>query len=255
LLQNQQERWGGQYLNTHIPRSSAVLDVLARSGVLAHVSWLTDDKKPPKSVRGMIGKGIGLAGHQGATTVNSVLAGQVKKQAMKRLEGGLRRGSRNFEAGRRIYKVLVEAMNNTAQHAGQPGREPWWLCVSEGVEGGIEVSFLDLGKGIVKTLPLTAQENIRQLLGRGASDAELLHDVVSGRLDLLLSRSGTRLPYRGNGFIEMDRAVREGYFRRLVIVANRAMVDMGEDCPRSLHAGAELSGTLIHLEVGRKPEG
>lgn len=251
LLMNQRTRWGTELFRTEIPRSRSVLRKLAQTGVLSHVRWVTTTGRAPRFIVKEIAHSEGIADQCGGSEANSELAARVKRFAAKKIGPG-RRGTWAWEAGRLIFKVLLEAMNNTTQHAAkEPTTEPWWLSVYSGRTGEVEVAFVDFGVGVIETLRVKRIELLKQAFGGGPTDLDLLRDLITGRLDFLLSSSGTGLPYRGNGLVEMERAVKEGYFRRLTIIANGALVDSTGSIGINLDAGSNFSGTLIHFVVPR----
>lgn len=236
-------------LTTTLPKKHGVMAFLADSGVLGHVGWVTTNGRPPARIAARMSKSSGLVEKEGRIEVAATRADEVSGYVVQTFEDNPVRGSRGWQQGRSVYKILIELMNNTAQHAGTPGTQRWWVAARRTGRGAIEVAFLDLGAGVVRTLRRRVAENVKEKAGLGTDDAALLEDLMSGKLQHILTRSATGLPSRGNGFQEMRRAVSDRAFASLTILANGALCRLLSSGMQTDRLTAALPGTLVHFEV------
>lgn len=239
----------GARFTTDIPRSPQAMDFLAHSGVLAHVGWVTPNGRPPRRIRVQMARASGVVEKEGQIEVGASRAQAITRYVQSIFVDSRSRGSRGWNVGRAVYKVLIELMNNTAQHAGTPGTQRWWVAARRTPSGAVEVSFLDLGAGVVRTLRRRLTESLKEAFGHAATDATLLEDLMTSRLQHILTLSATGLPSRGNGFQEMQRAVANHSFKLLTIVANGAICRLQPSTPLTGRLASPLAGTLVHFVV------
>lgn len=243
-------KWpGGALLTTTIPKKHRVMNFLADSGLLSHVGWVTTNGRPPPRVAARMAQSSGLVEKAGRIEVAAVLAEGFTTYVKSNFGDGGGRGTPSWRAGRSVYKILVELMNNTAQHAGTPGTQRWWAAARRSRRGAVELAFLDLGRGVVRTLRPRLSESVKKFVGRAASDDALLSDLMHGRLQHILTRSATGLPSRGNGFQEMRRAVADQAFSSLTIAANGALCRLLPSSTTTASVAPALAGTLVHFVV------
>jgi hypothetical protein len=154
------------------------------------------------------------------------------------------------------YSTLVEAMNNTREHAAyaerrgfrrgkslaQPGQAiRWWAGAYYDEETGRgSFTLLDHGVGILNSVHV---QPFRKLyIQRGLDESRLLEAVLGG---LIRSRTGKRT--RGKGLPHMRMLAELGRLANLTIVAGRAFGSVGEG--RYVTLRSSFPGTLIHWEL------
>jgi hypothetical protein len=156
---------------------------------------------------------------------------------------------------RNSYKVLVECMANTRNHASRKLRggrrsapEKWYVHVYfDEARGVVCFCFADVGSGIIRSLQLDPSAKLRKVvmsLLRGSGHTAVLRDVLEGRI-----KSSTQFENRGLGLPKIASLAKAGYMRRLVIISNRAHLDCVDDSGSD--TVQEFSGTLLYWEVGK----
>lgn len=141
-----------------------------------------------------------------------------------------------------IQRAIVEAMNNTENHAagGRKDQERWWLsvCCEDDVA---RFCFFDNGVGIFESLKRDGfLDKVKRVLGR-EDLPDFLRRVLAGEVE-----SSTGLRYRGKGLPKIALARRRNQFRRLVICSNSVFADVDADDFRRLPVS--FSGTLLYWE-------
>jgi hypothetical protein len=142
------------------------------------------------------------------------------------------------------YRVLIEGMNNTHNHASgkHHEREIWWATVyADSSQSRISFAFLDTGVGIFKSIRLDAIRKIYQSIGI-SNRSDLLKDILAGEVE---SRTGER--HRGKGLPAIYRLLKEGRLSALSIVANDVHADIGGSIYNTLRIS--FRGTLLYWEI------
>src|SRR6267142_3473983 len=109
------------------------------------------------------------------------------------------------------YRVLIESMTNTNNHAArsQFERETWWSTVYADTDRkAVCYTFLDTGVGIFKSVRLGTIRSAYQLAGRifgFRSDADILREILEGKVE-----SSTGLKYRGKGLPAIYNRMKAG---------------------------------------------
>lgn len=142
---------------------------------------------------------------------------------------------------RHTYRLLIECMSNTHNHAGTGGRQaPWWVCVHSPAPGRVVYCFVDLGVGIVASAK--ARNLMDAALHALDSPADALKAIALGA-----HGSRTRKSERGRGLPGMVEVCRKGSVRDLKLLANSGMWSVSDD---RKHVVAEsFPGTLVRWEV------
>lgn len=151
------------------------------------------------------------------------------------------------------YRVLVEAMQNTRDHAHFNAslmlgderlleKETWWAMVyADTMRKKICFAFLDVGVGIFKSARLKGWRKINRAL-RLLPDSDILRQILEGKLE---SRTG--LDHRGKGLPSMNQLNISGEIEKLTIVTNAVFGNVSENEYRDLRSA--FRGTLIYWEI------
>ena len=163
------------------------------------------------------------------------------------LADGLAKKAANAVFGTRrhlpaVYRVFIELMGNTKQHANPRGNESerWWAMVFATKHSkSAQFAFYDAGVGI----PASFRKRVAALLstiGIGASDASLMRLLLEGR-------SRTELRYRGKGLPAVAKTLRRKQIDALKILTNGVMADVGQ--ARFHELDEPFVGTLFSWEL------
>jgi hypothetical protein len=145
---------------------------------------------------------------------------------------------------RPAYRVLIESMNNTRNHASgrQPYQETWWATVYADLDRGRACyTFLDTGVGIFRSVRLGKLRRLFKLVGI-QDDATILRDILNGKVE-----SSTGQPFRGKGLPAINNLSARGSIKSLVIVANDVYANVEKDEFRPMRTS--FKGTLLYWEV------
>lgn len=144
-----------------------------------------------------------------------------------------------------LYEVIIECMANTNNHADykKRGKYNWWIFQYNDPDSkSTSFSFLDLGVGIFKSLPV--QTHLRKffnLLGV-TSNVNLVPKLFAGEIS---SRTG--LEERGQGMpLIFDRSQNEK-MRAFYLISNNVYADMKAHNYQEL--ALEFPGTFLYWEV------
>lgn len=156
------------------------------------------------------------------------------------------------KAQRYVYKMLLEFMANTANHAleGYGPKQKWFVQVYwDAARRTACFCFADNGRGVVNTLfadTLRATRELARSFLRGGGQNGVLLNVLAGAI-----KSTSKKPGRGLGLPRVAKLLDDGHIQRLVIFTNKAHVDYEGSQP--LGGGPAFRGTLIYWEVQAKP--
>jgi hypothetical protein len=217
------------------PREEAAATLLLSSGFYEHVQ--SDMHRGQAECSGSIVKRKGLR-------VNTELADQLSQDAQETISGI--RGDLPP-----AYRILIEAMGNTREHAKAGKRpksnktrnvEPWWVMLyADKTNKVARFVFYDGGVGVIQSL----RPKIRGLIARltfGPQDTDLVHDMMHGK-----SMSRTGLLFRGKGLPAMAATLKHGRVSALSIITNSVFADVGKDVYS--HLPSPFQGTLLYWEV------
>ncbi len=173
------------------------------------------------------------------TRVNAALANALTEKAARVIFGDDRR----LPA---VYRILIEVMGNTKQHASVgDDQEQWWAMVHTNPKTQrAEFAFYDGGVGIVGSFRSRWRAAF-ELVGLAPSADEILHDLLHGEF-----KSRTNLPYRGKGLPAIAKAAERRQVEKVKIITNNVVADIASDTVAVLPAS--FAGTLVYWEVGRK---
>ncbi|MFY7666895.1 hypothetical protein [Flavobacterium sp.] len=157
---------------------------------------------------------------------------------------GLRHTFENEEIFEPLYDILIEAMQNTNNHAGsERGKYDWWLHVYN--HPGCKrtsYTFLDLGVGIFESLPVkTYKREFYENLGI-PTNLELVPRLFAGAI-----KSRTARPERGKGVPQIYECAQDPAFIRFILISNDIFADMKNNQFLSLRN--KFDGTLFYWEI------
>lgn len=161
---------------------------------------------------------------------------------------------------RQTYRVLMEAANNTFDHASPRGparqgrrshaeilyaaqrRERWLALAHYDRDGFATFCLLDRGVGILNSANFRWFTKAQRKLGIAAG--ALLQKVFDGTIE-----SSTGQPYRGLGLPAIRRCAEHPTIRDLTVVTNDAVANLGAGVYKTL--GVDFRGTLYMWRVVR----
>lgn len=128
-----------------------------------------------------------------------------------------------------VYNAFIELMANTIEHADEiEGKQKWWITATKDEEHEkVTFSFVDYGRGIIKTLTNADQKRhkniVEKLLAKWTGDeAMLLKEVMEGALTLS-EKEGT---HYGNGLNSIYQDMEDGQLDNVVIISNNVFADV-----------------------------
>lgn len=193
----------------HEPKNEVVKEFLRRSGFYSHFS------SKPESYNTNNNNGY-LKKREGKK-VREDVAQELIHYANNKLYGEPHRPNKG------IYRVLIECMANTRDHAsiGQKEQENWWLAVYHSKEDNkVYFAFLDNGVGLFESTRLEGfLKSVGSIIGV-YNRVDLLRDIIDGKVS---SRTG--LSYRGKGLPAIYTAMQRGFFSKLKIISNNVVLD------------------------------
>ncbi len=148
-----------------------------------------------------------------------------------------------------LYEIIVECMNNTAEHAFDEGAiNPMWylMAVFNKEKDEIKYTFLDAGAGIPATV--RAKNIIERVFQKAKiSDSDLVESALEGEF-----RSRTGSDNRGNGLPEIKKAWKEKKISDLIVISRNAFVFAGR---KSSNLERSFIGTTLIWKIkGNKNE-
>lgn len=160
---------------------------------------------------------------------------------------GLRHTFKNEEIFEPLYDILIEAMQNTNNHAGlERGKYDWWLHVYNHPDSNItSYTFLDLGVGIFESLPVkTYKREFFENLNL-ASNLDLVPRLFAGEI-----KSRTARPERGKGVPQIYECSQDPTFSKFILISNDIFADMKSKEYKILKN--KFNGTLFYWEINNK---
>lgn len=161
----------------------------------------------------------------------------------------IRRATRSDKPHAEVYRILLDSMNNTFDHATPPELQRlghahvhWWASAyHDPVRGVGYFAFVDNGVGILKSLALRGVRLVARKLNLH-SDAALLEAVFEGKIG-----SRTELTNRGHGLPGIQGVADRGSVRNVVVITNAVAADISAKKYRNLRV--PFDGTLLTWEV------
>ncbi|WP_179019563.1 hypothetical protein [Winogradskyella forsetii] len=147
-----------------------------------------------------------------------------------------------------LYVILVEAMQNTNNHASAKvdiGYD-WWLYRYEDKSRNIvHFTFLDIGVGVFKSLPV--MNWVRRLTNSAnfTSNLDLVDDLLEGRI-----RSRTLRKDRGKGIPQIYDQSKDKMFKDFYILSNDILINAKTD--DKIKLDEEFQGTLYYWTMETK---
>lgn len=158
---------------------------------------------------------------------------------------GIRHTFQNEEIYEPLYNILIEAMQNTNNHADLDtrGKYDWWLYVyGDPITRITSYSFLDLGVGIFESLPV--QNWRRNFLTKLniSSNLDLVDKLFAGEIS---SRTGKG--ERGKGLPQIYQCAQDQNIKEFKIISNDVYADLKNNQHRKL--STTFAGTLLYWEI------
>lgn len=154
-----------------------------------------------------------------------------------------------------LYNALIELMLNTYEHADEiDGRQKWWMTVTKDeVNEKVTFSFIDYGRGIIKTLRDAQNERHRNMVSKILfrlgnvfnSSALLLKEVLEGAL-ILSEKEGSQY---GNGLHSIYADMQENHLDNVIIITNNVYADIKNNSYQMM--SVSFPGTFVSFEINK----
>lgn len=166
--------------------------------------------------------------------------GEIAAKVKKFAEDHLKASENQSLKAQNLYETLIECMGNTVSHAysfnDKRLKSKWWIiCYFDQTDQKVHFTFLDNGLGI----PSTVRRKWTELLSPDSSDGKVIISALKGDF----RRTETNQPHRGLGLPEIYNNQNEKQIEDLIIISNRAFVDVGAVESTSLEN--KFHGTLL----------
>jgi hypothetical protein len=213
-------------LRGNLPKDPVAREMLIQSGFFDHVK----SREPLPSV---------TRGH-----ISQWQSKRVEpKFAQDLIHAGTKAIFGEFRHQQATYRVLIESMTNTRNHASEAIdiQQTWWATVYADVSSNcVCYTILDMGVGIFRSLKVRGLRKLYRALGV-INNAEILREILEGRIE-----SSTGVSYRGKGLPAIYRAAQNNRIRSLVIVTNDVYANVGKGEFKLLPV--PFNGTLLYWE-------
>ena len=210
----------------NLPADPAVAELLTQSGFFDHVH---SKKSLPSVTKGRIVQ-------KESTKVEPKFAQDLIHKGTEAIFGT----SKHQQAS---YRVLIESMTNTHNHAGDvpDDNQTWWATVYADLQSKrVCYTILDMGVGIFRSLKVRGLRKLYRALGI-ANNADIIKDILEGRVE-----SSTGIKYRGKGLPAIYRDAQNKKILSLVIITNNVYANVENGEFRLLPV--PFSGTLLYWE-------
>src|ERR1700722_1046616 len=236
---------------------------LTTDAIAALVATLVPFTRIPVFVRGSLPKdaaaqtmlvGSGFFDHfRSVQPIPPKLSGQIQQERSRKVQPDVARDLIHCDiksiSGKAMkctpaYRVLIECMLNTHNHAAKEGarRETWWATVyADHGRKRVCFTFVDAGLGIFRSIRLRRLQMIYRRLGF-RTDAAILRDMLLGKVE-----SSTGISYRGKGLPSIYKLSQGGMIKSLVIIANDVYADVSAGVYKTLSVA--FRGTLLYWEI------
>jgi hypothetical protein len=149
-----------------------------------------------------------------------------------------------------IYSAVGECMHNTWDHARYEeeiqrklDRRQWLLHAHFDRFTKITcITFVDIGVGIIKSIKLRDIAHTVMRTFGWENESDILRKILLGQIP---SRTGD--PMRGNGLPSIHTHYKNGFIKRLIVIANHAFIDFDRGVAQDLHD--HFGGTFIYWEI------
>ncbi len=212
--------------------------IFDESGFLEHVK---SEYKPPKNEKNFLI-------HQ--VTNNKVSPDIAKKVGIL----SVKHSFKNDKKFQPIYKIMIECMANTDNHAGlnKQGVYDWWLFTyCDPVRNITTFTFLDLGVGIFNSNPVNSYKSnvlkgIDQVTGLNLTSRDnikLIPKLFSG--EIYTSRTAEKK--RGQGLPSVQESSKNEHIKNFTIITNNVKIKLPS--LESEVLSNKLNGTLLYWEL------
>jgi ABC-type transporter Mla MlaB component len=157
---------------------------------------------------------------------------------------GIEHTFKNNDIFEPLYEMLIECMSNTNFHAGleKQGKYEWWLYVYKNPENNVtSYSFLDLGVGIFKSIPVKTFVKITNFIGF-SSNVDLVSPLIQGKI-----KSRTKEEIRGKGLPQIYSLSKHANIKKFTIISNDVFADFDNENYYRLKTSFE--GTFLYWEL------
>jgi hypothetical protein len=223
----------GVLIRGHSPTVPAAQNILVGSGFYQHY----------RSVQPVPHVPHGLIAQEKSKKVQPDIARDLIHFGMRALTGTDRKCSAS-------YRVLIESMSNTHNHAlsakakreRSQELETWWATVyADRARNRVCFTFVDAGVGIFESVRLGKVRSLYRFVGL-QRDNRILRDLLHGKVE-----SSTGLPYRGKGLPAINGLSEARRIESLIILANDVYANVSKDEYRMLPV--VFRGTLLYWEI------
>ena len=154
-----------------------------------------------------------------------------------------------------VYNALIELMLNTFEHGNEiEGKQKWWVTVTKDEDNQrVTFSFLDYGRGIIKTLRDVQHKHhsgiVEKILYRIGnitnSSAVLLKEVVEGAL-VISEKEDSQY---GNGLHSIYSDMLDHLLDNVIIITNNVYADLKNNIYQMMNVS--FHGTFISFEINK----
>ncbi len=207
------------------PKNIVARDILEKSGFFNYVSG--DVKLKNKNTRNTILR-------TGSKNTPQTLLSKEIKYAMETVWGYKGRNPI-------LYSAAVEMMRNSCDHAFKHDHSIKWhfAIVHDEQNNKVKFSFVDNGKGIIKTFKTGS---LKKFINLFKNESDVLQTAFMNGIE---SRTG--LQWRGLGLPTIYEAYDDGYIKNLLIISNSAFIHFDNNIIEDLTV--EFSGSYYYWEV------
>jgi hypothetical protein len=145
------------------------------------------------------------------------------------------------------YRVLIESMTNTRNHAAESvgEKQEWWATVYADLSSQhVCYTILDMGVGIFRSIKIRWLRRLYRAIGHSigiTDDSDILKQILRGEVE-----SSTGQKYRGKGLPAIYNLAQTQRIKALIIIANNVYANVSTGQFRLL-PGA-FNGTLLYWE-------
>ena len=220
----------------NLPKNFMLRSVFQDSGFFDHVNIL--DKK----LRAISKSSAKLLHKVTKVKVETEIAKENCKFMMSKI------GAKYVDDLEPLYVILVEAMQNTNNHASirSDFNYDWWLYrYVDRTRNLVHFTFLDIGVGVFKSL--SVMNWVRQLSNtvNFTSNLDLVDDLLEGKI-----KSRTLRKDRGKGIPQIYDQSKDEMFKDFYILSNDVLINTKNEIKIKLDQ--EFQGTLYYWTMGIK---
>lgn len=146
-----------------------------------------------------------------------------------------------------LYNTIGEIMDNATKHAYSDKNIPlWqkWLMYSRFQNNTVQITILDSGQGIIKSMAKKLFERIAV-----PPDKELLISALNGE-----DRSATGKKYRNKGLPRIVSNAKSKYYSKLVLITNKVCYSIIDGNEKIIEYNSNIKGTLYYLELKKEKQ-